>query len=304
MKEFRKYLSRCRVYGIYLPSLLLFLRLCEKFLGVGYDTRQNLVLNFLRKNFDYLITKYKKFGVPDEVVTDDAPIWFCWYQGEESMPDIVKSCLRSIRKNTGNHSLMILDYKNIHNYVKFPQHIQERLERGDFNLVYLSDFLRNYLLSEYGGIWLDTTIYMLFPLKLPRLPFWTVKRECSDKKFVSRQRWTGFAMAGCKGNPINSFVRDLLSEYHKKYPVLIDHFLIDFTIALGYEDIPCIRQMLDNVPFNNKDLYNFQTHIYDDYNAPDVKYVKANHFLQKLHHRYKGCDNPNSYYYHIINDTI
>lgn len=304
MKAIKDYLSRCSVYGIFLPSILFVLQFFEKYVGKGQDLRQRIVLNFLKKQFSDIIARYKDHKVENESIPSDAPIWFCWYQGEDSMPEIVKACLRSIRKHAGSHPLMILDFNNIGNYVDFPKHIAERLNNHTFNLVYLSDFLRNYLLSRYGGIWLDTTIYALNPINMPALPFWTVKRRCTYKRYVSRQRWTGFAMAGVKGNPLNTFVRDVLSEYHKKYPVLIDHFLIDFTIALGYEEIPCIRDMVDNVPLNNEDLYYFQSNIYEDYDAESAKVIKKTHMIQKVHHRFKGCDNKNSYYYHIVNNEI
>ena len=202
-----------------------------------------IFFNFLKKNFANIISQYHDAKCIDKKISADAPIWFCWYQGENAMPEIVKACLRSIRKYAGSHPLVVLDYENMDSYVHFPKHIEEKLKTQKFNLIYLSDFLRNYLLSEYGGIWLDTTIYALNPISLTSMSFWTVKRRCYDKKYVSKDRWTGFAMAGVKGNPLNSFVRDVLAEYHKRYPILIDHFLIDYTIALGYEEILCIREM-------------------------------------------------------------
>lgn len=304
MRAFDLYLKRCKAYGFFLPTVLSLIRVFEKKFNVGADVRQRMILRFMHKEFQEIIAKYMGATVPKEAIPHDSPIWFCWYQGEDGMPEIVKACLRSIKKYAGDHPVVVLDYQTIGTYVTFPNHIAERLEKSDFNLIYLSDYMRNYLLSEYGGIWFDTTIYALRQVEMPELPFWTVKRRCSNIHYVSRQRWTGFAMAGVKGNPLNSFVKEVLSEYHRRYPILIDHFLIDFTIALAYENVPCIREMIDQVSLNNENLYYLQDHIYDDYDGEMMEKLCGSHFVQKVHHRYKGCKNKKSYYYYIINSNI
>jgi mannosyltransferase OCH1-like enzyme len=85
-------------------------------------------------------------------------IWFLWFQGIESAPEIVKQCLESwIRKNP-EWEVIVLDSHNLNKYIQieFPPEVINRLSSN-----HLSNMIRLQLLREYGGVWVDATLYCM-----------------------------------------------------------------------------------------------------------------------------------------------
>ena len=86
-------------------------------------------------------------------------IWLLWLQGIDQAPFVVKKCIQSwITKNPG-WDIRILDKTNIHHYIELPD-----LSRKDITTASFSDVIRIYLLKEYGGIWIDSTVFCNIPL--------------------------------------------------------------------------------------------------------------------------------------------
>ena len=83
-----------------------------------------------------------------------------WWQGESNAPPTVKACIHSMRKNSGNHPVIVLDQSNYKKYVALPQYIEKKREKGVISLTHFSDIIRINLLNTYGGLWLDSTIYV------------------------------------------------------------------------------------------------------------------------------------------------
>jgi len=86
-------------------------------------------------------------------------IWTMWLQGYDKAPDIVKLCIDSIIKYSGNREVIILDKNNLSEYVSLPQFIVDKYNAGIISNALYSDIIRTYLLYYYGGTWIDSTIY-------------------------------------------------------------------------------------------------------------------------------------------------
>ena len=97
-------------------------------------------------------------------------IWTMWWQGEEQAPELVKATLQSIKifANQNNCELIILDEHNIKDYLIIPEGIIKKIEDGKLGIANFSDLIRCMLIDEYGGIWLDSTIFITekFPLSI------------------------------------------------------------------------------------------------------------------------------------------
>lgn len=50
--------------------------------------------------------------------------------GESNAPPTVKACIHSMRKNSGNHPVIVLDQSNYKKYVALPQYIERKEKRG------------------------------------------------------------------------------------------------------------------------------------------------------------------------------
>lgn len=87
-------------------------------------------------------------------------IWVCWWQGLDNAPEIVKTCVESIKRNSGKYEVLIITDENYKQYVKFPDWLEEKRKHGIISKTIYSDLLRLNLLSTYGGIWIDSTFFV------------------------------------------------------------------------------------------------------------------------------------------------
>lgn len=103
-------------------------------------------------------------NVPDESIQNGSDkIFTIWLQGEDSAPDLVKSCFRSVRQNC-KQKLVVLDEKSLFEYITLPDYIMEKRRCGLIKNAHFADICRVELLYRYGGIWLDATAFVTAPI--------------------------------------------------------------------------------------------------------------------------------------------
>ena len=86
-------------------------------------------------------------------------IWFCWLQGLENAPVLVKKCYQSLEENLTDKEIIVLTEENYREYVRFPEYIQKKIDSGIITRTHMSDLLRLELLIQYGGTWIDATVF-------------------------------------------------------------------------------------------------------------------------------------------------
>ena len=86
-------------------------------------------------------------------------VWVLWLQGEENAPEIVKACIASTKRAFKGYEYKVLDKSNIHDYIELPDYIEEKYKKGIITHAHYSDIVRVALLSQYGGVWVDATVY-------------------------------------------------------------------------------------------------------------------------------------------------
>lgn len=258
------------------------------------------ILSYLEKHYSDVIEKYKGLESSSDYLSDNCPIWICWFQGEENMPPIVKGCLKSVRKYCGIHEVKIITMDNLKDWISIPDYILNKVSRKEISLTHFSDIVRNTILAEQGGIWLDATIFLTNELNMRNLRFYTIKQNrCADHSYVSEYRWTTFCMAGTKGNVLNSFVRDMLNKYASQQNKFIDYLLQDYIIALGYKHIPAIKKLIDDVPYSNPDLYYIQMNMSRPVNSKQLEDVEKNTSVFKLNYKIRVPEDKHSLYYYL-----
>ncbi len=111
------------------------------------------------------------------------------------------------------------------NYIDLPENIIEKYKSGIIDFIKFSDIVRVTLLAKYGGVWLDSTIYIETSKKLEYLEndFYTIRLKDEEKipKFVPKGRWTGFCLAGKQNFILFKFLRDFQIEYFQRFNVAI-----------------------------------------------------------------------------------
>jgi hypothetical protein len=116
---------------------------------------------------DFLNGKIERFSaVPKKPELVGKKIfWQYWHQeiGADT-PKTVISCLNSVKEHGNGHEIILLTGKTVNDYVDLPSFVWQKLGKGRFNNTKLSNLIRLYLLSAYGGVWLDATIYLTNPI--------------------------------------------------------------------------------------------------------------------------------------------
>ena len=116
--------------------------------------KHEVMLKYYKKTFaDFLETyDYKQNQELNQSKSQYSEcIWVCWWQGLDQAPEIVKTCVESIKQNAGKHPVILLTEKNYKKYVHIPEWIEEKRNKGIITRTNYSDLLRLSLLAEHGG---------------------------------------------------------------------------------------------------------------------------------------------------------
>lgn len=223
---------------------------------VKHLKRKHSVMNkYFAEQFDDFSKNYdvESVTVSD---TDDkyqGCVWVCWWQGIEKAPEIVKMCVESIRRNIGNHKLIVITEENISDYVEFPDWMIEKYKKGIISKTHLSDVLRLELMAKYGGLWLDSTFYCSDSIEyLFDLPVWSIKRPNYRYSSVACGYFANYSF-GCsvENRKVYAIIRDYLFEYWKKYDYMIDYLFLDYLIVLARNNHEYVDSLFAAIPDNN-----------------------------------------------------
>lgn len=230
------------------------LRKLSRYFQSGKD---NYVLGYINERYGYVFDTARNKKDVSKTIEDVSrlPIWLCWLDGIEQAPLLVQKCVHSIEANAENHPIYILTWDNYKEFVSIPEYIVCKVENGMMGAAHFSDILRVCLLYQYGGLWLDATIYCKnkIPEEYFRMKFFTCKSESSDIRCISKNQWTTFCLGGEKGNIIFSVLRDFFFQYWKEENQAIDYLFFDDAIEIAREHIPEVNRLLAVVPCNNID---------------------------------------------------
>jgi len=174
-------------------------------------------------------------------------IWVCWFQGLENAPLLVQRCVTSIQEYNPCKEVIILTEENISKYVTIPDYIQHKYQQGMMTRTHYSDIVRLFLLNQYGGIWMDSTILMtgIMPEYIENSSFF-VFHSAIDHGHVCCA--TGF-MASCANHPIVEDTLNMLLEYWKKENKLVSYSVIHLLLYLSINDTSIAnRSYWDRVP--------------------------------------------------------
>lgn len=242
-----------------------------------------------------LIEQYKKktseFGNDvDKKVIDNqkVPIWCCWWQGIESMPELVRMCHERLKQviPKDKAKLYLVTLENYSKYVEIPEYVIDKFNNGIITMTTMSDVLRFHLLYKYGGYWLDSTVF--FTDKIPK-EYFSGKFYCQRmadpikcKREACKGNWCGFSMAGDKGNLVFQFMKDAFSKWWKDYDIIIDYVLIDYMLLAGYKSIPKITKIINDVPNNNEDIFEMYQVLNKPYSEELYKKLTKRNVMHKL----------------------
>lgn len=178
--------------------------------------------------------------------------------GRENAPPLVRACIRSIKREVpDDYTVIIVDENNISDFITIPEYILEKYKSGKITKTHYSDIVRWALLATYGGVWMDSTIYLAKKLVLKNTDgFVTLKTPAEDDdKYISKGRWTIFFIGVPPDYQPAKKMMNLLYKYWITEGALVDYFLVDYLLDILVESDLSLRKDLENNKHRSDNLY-------------------------------------------------
>lgn len=183
-------------------------------------------------------------------------IWLYWNSGEESMPELQRTCLFTWKKHNPGWDITIIDDNNIFLYI--PE-IDSLLNLPNITNQAKSDIIRLNILKKYGGVWADTTMLCLQPLD-----FWF--QSTIDKSEIFMYHGHGAFMPLAKG-PASWFIiarsesyliskwaeksNTFIAKNHSNYP----YFWMDICFKELYNSDKTFKRIWDKSKYLYADAF-------------------------------------------------
>lgn len=209
----------------------------------------------IKKRIQPVLDKYKNQKFSNEI-NGDQKVWMLWWQGVDSMPEMIKLCYQSIcRSFEGVAEVVLLTEENIDDYVSLPQYIEEKREKGSITLTHYSDIVRFHLLNKFGGIWIDATYYAAGAVdqKIFEHGLYTIvnphpKKENNDYIWYD---WAGNWIKLPANSVLGRFVEESFLHYWKTHDCLMEYYFIDHLMRIAYDEISGVKEAVLACGLNN-----------------------------------------------------
>lgn len=234
------------------------LRTKSSFYRPIYAAKDRWVQKFLRREFSPLVRRWAN-GSPGggtRVIEGPEPIWVLWLQGEANAPAVARKRISQMRKFANGHPVRVVDLTMLRELVDIPDSYYDKFERGLITPAGFSDIARVWLLSTYGGLWLDSSVYLARPIPdvVWAAPTWRGKRLEMfpyEPVCIDICEWQGYFWRSGPEDQLTLFVREFFEEYLERYERFLDYLLLNHIVKIGRELVPAIKRQYDAVPENN-----------------------------------------------------
>lgn len=239
-------------------------------------------------------------------VEKNSVIWVSWWQGEKNAPELIKACIKSIRKHSNGHPVIVIDKDNYQRYIEFPDVVIRRfeeykkdnsnLQNCTLDITQLSDIMRTYLLYYYGGLWCDAT--MMFTGDLDENLFtdtWSTLGQ-DDDWYIGRGKWSSFFMGTKAGNGFIKFNYDMHIEYWKNKKYFVHYLMTDHMFDIAVKEREFLKKISDNVTSGNKKCLTINRLYAVECNRTEAEEFFKTQKYHKLSWRWWGNEAGTKYY--------
>jgi hypothetical protein len=293
----RKFICIISALGINSTARLFLVKKALKNKGMKFSTRlallhrkHSIILDFIEKKlsiakrYDFNILQidmlYAKRG--SKVVAANT-VWFFWWQGEDSMPPLIKRCYDRVKKMTQKWNLVLLTKDNLGEYLTIPTEVLNCVGSKK-SFTHFSDYVRLNLLTEYGGLWLDATCYLT--KQIPTMEsfgeFYTIKNKAKDNDCVGESRWfvsTLFARPNCS---YVRHVRNMFCYNWVRYDFILDYLLMDYLFEYELQYNAHFNNIIEDFAYNNPETTTLNAIINEPYSEQMWKKINKDTFCYKM----------------------
>lgn len=167
-----------------------------------------------------------------------------WHQGFDNLPGVVINCYRSVDYFlSDDFDIVRIEFKTLDDYIQLDEHIIKARSKERMTIAHFSDIIRNKLLLEHGGMWLDSTVLITgkddikkFTTLDNRLMFSRFVFSNPKEHAVQFESWIMWSRN--KGNIVYKIADEVLTCYWAKNKDVGNYFLyhIILTIIFLKED--------------------------------------------------------------------
>lgn len=292
LKSFVEEFGICSAVSILLPQIMVKLIRLDLFRNAMFVKKHSAIRKFIEYNYSKVILADREceLSTEEKILTFNiSPIWVCWWQGESNMPPIVDICYKNIIKHAGSHPVILITELNYLEYVDVPDYVLEKLATREISITFFSDLLRVSLLTSYGGIWMDATLFITKNLDciVSNSSFFSIKNISYSKEFVTQYRWGGFFLVTNKVNfRLFRNARRFLLEYIKEHNILLDYLLMNYCFDFQFDNDDSLKQILEDVSSTNPDLHSLRGILNEKFNKELYERMLERTHVFKL--SYKG----------------
>lgn len=208
-------------------------------------------------------------------------IWWCWLQGLENAPEIVKACYHSLKKL--GKKIVVLTEENMYEYVTFPQWILDAKDKGIISRTHFSDLLRLELLTTRGGTWIDSTVLCTDGEDLLEL-LQSTPLFCFKSGVSPHILFDNWFIHCTKASRILEETKNMLYEYWKRETGIKHYFLFHLFFSMA-----CRRntEEWNSIPiYSNDPVHIMQSEMLESYKEHRWKQLCKMAGVHKLTYKY------------------
>ena len=171
-------------------------------------------------------------------------IWFCWLQGLENAPEVVKVCYNSLVHcewfKVNGYEVIVIDENNWREYITLPDYIIRRREKKQIPPAHFSDLLRLELLIRYGGTWIDSTV-LCTGINNDNDNYLDADLFMFQYTQPGSSEWGGIGnwfISACTNNEVLIVLRDMLYAYWLEHDCVLNYYLFHLFFGMLREVFP------------------------------------------------------------------
>lgn len=318
-KDFSKLLSRFRQFGgmrlIYEYARMGVLGTCLSqvirctLTGKSYKQAYPKILEKINSRILPFVSELPTRELPLTEQEYEERVWFCWLQGLDNSPNMVKTCLKSQQLIFGD-KVTVVDFSNYQEWVTLPDFVVEKYRKGIIPGASFSDLLRLELLIKYGGTWIDSTVLAT----KPSVEGETDKKSPIEKIFQSDlffyRYFNGKQVVGLSNwflhskpnNPVLMDVRDALYAYWKRYDCVLNYYMFHLFLDYSCKRYPVYTEKMPRL--NSYNALILRDNLHKNYNEQKWSELTSHVWFHKLNYRQEdeALRNPNSFWSKINQD--
>ena len=183
-----------------------------------------------------------------------------------------------------NHEVILVTMDNVKEYVDIPKQIYHLASEGKISITHLSEVVREHILYQQGGIWMDATLYMAAPFDVSIYQY----EYYSLKGTFKIWPWTSFFQASGKANVQPHIVSELFRTYLSEHDNLLTYLLIDCFITIACQKSLVAKQQIESLPLADTSVFELNDYYLDEPDDESVfKKLKEKSNIHKLSYKYQ-----------------